>query len=100
VHQHSPDTPFESRLWELCFRWAVGFAAPVLLMALPSVLHIRWRLLRSDTGNEAALLRCYIRFCLAMLWIDLMLRLPAFVRDISSGCLSYLKLQILVFRYL
>jgi len=34
------------------------------------------------------LLRCYIKFCLSMIWIDFLLRLPSFVRDFSTWTMT------------
>ena len=97
-HFHNPSN---SNLWEMCFRWIIGFISPLLFLAIPSVLHLNFRLLRQDKNFDKystqctdnfgrrpretsnSLLRHYLRFCLSILWIDFLLRLPSFIHDIS-----------------
>jgi hypothetical protein len=84
------DNPSSSHLWEMSFRWIIGFGCPLLFMAIPSMLHLNFRLLgrqkkiiEEKENRETLLVKCYVTFCLAILWIDFLLRLPSLIHDIS-----------------
>lgn len=87
-----------SQIWQISFRWAIGYVAPVCLLAVPSLSHLHFRLLHrnrqppevgfrrhgSNGSGGSDLLRRYIAFSLATLWIDILLRLPAFIHDVAA----------------
>ena len=79
--------------WGTFIRWIIGFFTPLLFMTLPSVFHLNYKLLRQEKRavaisdcrkrRETSLLQHYLRFCLSIMWIDILLRIPSFIHDIS-----------------
>jgi hypothetical protein len=69
----------------------MGFFCPLLFMTFPSVFHLNYKLLRQEKRTishcgkrrKTSLLQHYLRFCLSILWIDLLLRIPSFIHDVS-----------------
>lgn len=49
---HNVTDETSSAVWEICFRWLMGFVAPIFVFALPSLSHLNFRLMEHDHEVE------------------------------------------------